>query len=293
MTFTVFTASFNRAHTIIRTYNSLVNQSFKDFEWLIVDDGSTDNTDQTVSGFIKKNEIDITYIKKNNGGKHTAWNIGLDNAKGDFFIILDADDFFLEDTLFIFHKYYKKIVNNDSIAGITGLCIDTDDNIVGNKYPFNELIGKPLEINSKYNIYGDKCGGYKTKLVRHIKFPIFEDEKFITEGILINRISKYFNNLFINEILCGVEYQEQGLSSNSLKLRVQNIKGTLLYYTEAYKDYSFGFQSKYKNLINLLRFKLHDKSSRLFENDKIPFLEKISIFPFAYILYLKDRWKLK
>ena len=106
--FTIFTPTYNRADLLKKLYESLKNQSFKNFEWLIVDDGSTDNTCETIQGFQEENIIDIRYIKKENGGKQRAYNVGVENAKGELFICLDSDDIYVENGLEIILKYWEK-----------------------------------------------------------------------------------------------------------------------------------------------------------------------------------------
>ena len=99
MLLTVFTPTFNRAHTIARTFNSLKQQTFKNFEWLIVDDGSTDSTEKVVEGFIESSDLNIRYIKKENGGKHTAYNLALEQAAGELFFVVDSDDWLPDNSL--------------------------------------------------------------------------------------------------------------------------------------------------------------------------------------------------
>lgn len=291
-TFTIFTPTYNRAHTIKRTYESLKDQTNKDFEWLIIDDGSTDNTSAIVDQFKAESIINIRYIVKENGGKHTAWNLALDCASSEFFIILDADDILVSNSIERFDYYYQKIKTLDTIAGITGLCADFNDNLLGVRYPENELVGKPLFINHKYKIWGDKCGGYKLNCVKNIKFPIF-DEKFMSEGIFINRVAQEYDNLFVNDVLCKVEYQQDGLSANSLRLRQQNAKGSTLYYYEAYLHNSYGVVDKIKNLLNFLRFRFHHYGFNLRYKVRINYLKVLLYTPISYIIYLQDKWKLK
>lgn len=291
--FTVFTPTYNRANTIERTYRSLLHQTFKNFEWLIVNDGSTDDTANLVNKFLEEGKININYIEKPNGGKHTAWNLGVENAIGSFFIILDADDVLFPDALLVVNNYYERIKDDNDIAGITALCSDFQGSIIGDRYPFNSMIGKPAEINSKFGISGDKFGGYKLDILKKYKFPVYRGERFITEGLVINRIAHRYKNIFINEVLCGVEYLEGGLSANSLRLRVNNIQGSHLYYKEAYLFNSYDRKLRVRNLLNYLRFWLHYNAAGYKDKIVVPFFLKVTFMPLAFSLYMKDIWELK
>lgn len=118
---TVLTPTYNREKTLKRAYESLLSQSKKDFEWIIVDDGSTDNTKSLIEGFINENKLDIKYIYKTNGGKHTALNVGTNKAKGELLLILDSDDYLSDDAIELCYKYWKKYKDDKTICGMTFL----------------------------------------------------------------------------------------------------------------------------------------------------------------------------
>ena len=120
----VFTATYNRANELKELYKSLQNQTYKDFEWIIVDDGSVDNTKDIVEGFIKNNDIKILYQYKENGGKMSAHNMGVDLASGDIFLSIDSDDCAVNDSLKLVAEKYEEIKDNDDIAGLAFLDID-------------------------------------------------------------------------------------------------------------------------------------------------------------------------
>ena len=121
MTITVFTSTFNRATLLPRLYESLVNQTFLDFEWLIVDDGSTDDTFNFIESIKENDKIDIQYYYQNNAGKHAAINWGVELAKGDLFFIVDSDEVMIESGLQTIVDVYKQVSDNDNFAGVTGL----------------------------------------------------------------------------------------------------------------------------------------------------------------------------
>ena len=126
MKFTVFTPTFNRKELLGKLYTSLQNQTYRDFEWLIVDDGSTDGTEDRVKEFINEKKLDIRYFHTENGGKQRAYNFGVEKAEGELFICLDSDDEYVETGLETILKYWEKYEKNDEIAGMGYLSIYPD-----------------------------------------------------------------------------------------------------------------------------------------------------------------------
>lgn len=201
--FTVFTPTYNRAHTLDRVYESLKVQTYRDFEWLIVDDGSTDNTAETVKQWQKEANFSIRYLYKENGGKHTAFNLGLQEAKGELFLTFDSDDACLPQALERF-KYHWDTIPEDkknNFSAVTCLCADQHGKIVGNKFPLDPTDSDSLEISYKYKIWGEKWGFHRTDVLR--KFPFTETIKntYVPESLVWNRIAKKYKTRFVNEVL--------------------------------------------------------------------------------------------
>jgi len=182
--FTIFTPSYNRELTLRRCYDSLVRQTFKNFEWLIVDDGSTDGTESLVQSLISENVIDIKYFKQTNSGKHIAINKGASLADGEFFLILDSDDMLTPDCLETLIKYYDGIADAEKprFTGVEGSTCSFKRKLIGTAFPAAD--GKKffdsnyLEIRLKYKVKGDKHGFVKTDIIKEFPFPIFGREKF-------------------------------------------------------------------------------------------------------------------
>ncbi len=211
--YTIFTATYNRALLLSKLYNSLLNQTYKNFEWIIVDDGSTDGTKNTINKFIKDKKINIKYYFQENAGKHRAINKGIDLAVGKYFFIVDSDDYLPNDSLEIYEKYILKI-DDDEYAGLVGLKAYNLNKIIGKT--FN---GKELDIlnyeRKKYGIFGDKAEIYKTEILKKFKFPEYKNEKFLNEAIVWNEIALNGYKLkFINEITYYCDYLEEGLTNN-------------------------------------------------------------------------------
>ena len=228
---TVFTPTYNRAVTICRTYNSLVNQTCKDFEWLIVDDGSTDGTENLVRRWITEADFPIRYIKQANGGKYRAYNNGLRHAEGEFFFCVDSDDWLPANAVELILSYADKLRENESLAGIVALKMYQDERVIG--FPFN----KTDFSSSLYDLELRREGGerslvFKTVVARMFSFPEETNEKFVGEDVVYDRFHGKYKFIVSNEILTICEYQINGLSSNPRELMLRNPAGYKLYFAQ-------------------------------------------------------------
>ena len=235
MKFTIFTPTYNREGLLINLYESLKKQTFKDFEWLIVDDGSVDNTNETVQQFIKENILNISYYYKENGGKQRAYNYALDNAKGELFICLDSDDEYVSNALETILEYWKKVEKNAKIVGMGYLSTYPDGSTIGSKFPSDEMIETQFDIYNKYKVTGDKGLMFRTEVIKNYKFPVFDGEKFTTEALVYNRIAEKYKMLYINEKIEIKQYHEDGLTAKYNDLLLRNPKGNALYHNERNK----------------------------------------------------------
>ncbi len=211
---TVFTATYNRANYINRLYESLLNQTYKNFEWIVVDDGSTDNTEEIFDKLKDKNLLDINYIKVSNGGKHRAINKGLDCAKGELFFIVDSDDYLLEDSLEKIIKWEESISANDNIIGVVGLKGYSKEKQVGTTFKgkYRDLI---IFDRLKNNITGDKAEIFYTEILKKYRFPEYDNENFLPEAVIWNKIAfDGYKLRYFNEIIYICDYLEDGLTKN-------------------------------------------------------------------------------
>ena len=232
MKFTVFTPTFNRKELLEKLYKSLQKQTFKDFEWLIVDDGSTDGTGEKVKEFLEESKLDIKYFYKENGGKQRAYNFATDKANGELFICLDSDDEYVENGFETILKYWEKYEKNGEIAGMGYLSMYPDGEIIGSSFPEKEMISTQFDIYNKYGVKGDKGLMFRTEIIKKYKFPVFDDEKFITEAVVYNRICEKYKMVYVNEKIEIKEYQEDGLTAKYNNLLLRNPKGQALYHNE-------------------------------------------------------------
>lgn len=202
-TFTVFTATYNRVNTLPRVYTSLAQQDFRDFEWLIVDDGSTDGTEDLVRSWQQTAEFPIRYVHKTNGGKHSAWNVGLDHARGRFFLSLDSDDACTPDALRVLNDAWESIEpgRRESFTGVCSLVMDTDGVVVGDPFPSDVFDSDSNALRFRHHIAGEKWGFHRTDVVREFRFPEEEGVRYVPESVVWGRIAASYKERFINRPL--------------------------------------------------------------------------------------------
>lgn len=222
----IVTPTYNRAHLLPACFESLLKQTDFDFEWIIVDDGSTDNTAAVVSGF-QTEQFPIVYVHKENGGKHTALNVSHDYIQGKYVLILDSDDYLTPDAVETVRKYWAQYHSAETIAMITFLRghTKTDPLCTG------PIANEPVDIlRYKRNIIhsSDCCEVIRTDVLKRFPFPVFEGERFLSEGVLWNRVALEYKCVYINEVIYICEYLEGGLTKSGRAMRIRNPKGGML-----------------------------------------------------------------
>lgn len=294
---TVFTATYNRANYLNTLYKSLLNQKYKNFEWLIVDDGSTDGTDELIKKHITEEKINIRYYSQENRGKYKCINKGIDLAKGDLFFIVDSDDFISNDALekiMLWVQQLKKEDNFKDFIGVAGLKVNYNNNnmIVGTTHKFNYLDATTLEYRYKYKIKGDKAEVFFLSELKKYKFPIIdESEKFQTEAIIFNKMAQDGKKIrWYNDEIYYCEYLEDGLTMNSYKRRIENWNGYVYYYNQII-NCEIPYIEKIRELSNYYRFGLNKYSlSKLNKSIKSNILPIICI-PLGLIYFNIDKYK--
>ena len=197
--FTVFTPTYNRAHMLKRSYEALKGQTNKEFVWLIVDDGSTDDTKALVDSWIKENAISIQYIYQKNAGKQRAVNTGIKNCSTKYFSCLDSDDYYLPTTVENFKKHFAEIEDNPKIAGVLARRGNPEGQIIGNpNIPSGPFVMNFDELFRTYRFTGDTCRAYRTEVLRRFLYPEIED-KFILESVMLSAIDQEYDLLIVNK----------------------------------------------------------------------------------------------
>lgn len=223
----VFTPVYNRAGLIEKCYNSLISQTDKDFLWLVIDDGSTDNIKEKISKFKKDGLIEIDFFSKENGGKHTAYNLAISKCKTDYFAFLDSDDYYKPDAIATFKKYCKQIDNKDDIVGIIGNRITEENKVLGNEMPNIDSCSS-LELYQVYGHIGDTCSVYKTSILNKYHFPVYEGEKLMQENVIFDKVGEKYKLKIFHDKIYVSEYLQDGYSKNILKHRINSPNGYAL-----------------------------------------------------------------
>jgi glycosyltransferase involved in cell wall biosynthesis len=283
---TVFTPTYNRICLLERLYKSLIAQTTKNFEWIIVDDGSSDTTEQEVNQWINERKILIKYLKQPNGGKHRAINKGIILAKGTLFFIVDSDDFLLPESLSIILHKYNFAKNKYKVSGVVGRRQYDNGKIVGNEN-FTELVSNSLDIRYKHSVIGDLVEIYELEKIKEFLFPEFDNETFCPEALIWNRLAEKNNLFFFNQGVYVTEYLEGGLTANITKIRMQSPNGSMLHYAEL-EQYTIPRIQKIKANINFWRFSFNASFARGSNSGKVSLINSIIGFPLGFIMYLKD-----
>ena len=222
---TVFTPAYNRAHTLVRTYESLRAQDCKDFVWLIVDDGSSDNTSALVRQWQNAdNGFEIRYIRKENGGMHTAHNVAYANIDTELNVCIDSDDCLAPGAVRrILEKWDR--VRDQGYAGIIGLDADLEGNLIGKGFP-EGLTETTLSGYYAAGGTGDKKLVYRTDVIRQYpEYPTFEGERYVALAYKYRLIDQEYQLAVLDEVLCNVEYQLDGHGHSMWKEYVRSPKG--------------------------------------------------------------------
>ena len=256
----ILTPTYNRGKLLLPLYESLKNLTFEDFEWLIVDDGSEDDTEQYalswISYNIQKAEFPIRYIKKSNGGKHTAINRGVREANGELILILDSDDTLPEDSLATIAQYYEQCKGYKDCAGVCGLMAHHDGQLIGTGFPKEPMYESALQFRyaEEGNVTGDLLEVYKTSVMREFPFPEIENEKFCPESLVWNRIANKYKLFCFNKVIYYRDYLEGGLTSKIVRIRMNSPIASTMTYAEML-DYNISLKWKIRSAINYWRFK--------------------------------------
>lgn len=227
MKLTIFTPAYNRAETLPRLYESLLRQTCRDFEWLIIDDGSTDNTPELAANF--KAPFPVRYVRKENGGKHTAHNLALTEAAGDWFLCVDSDDL-LADTAVEDLLALARTLEPDT--GIAAYKSDLDGRLLCGAFPEGLERTRLFDLPEVYGCGGEFTLVFPLALARRFPFPVFAGERFVTESVIYDRMDAVARFAPLPRVITVCEYQADGYSSGTDGLMRRNPNGYCLYFLQ-------------------------------------------------------------
>lgn len=290
---TIVTPTYNRGDKLPELFRSLCSQTCKDFRWLCIDDGSTDNTHDIINSFkhhMSNNDcgFSVDYIHKENGGKHTALNLGVKKAKGELTLILDSDDELPADAISDILEAYRSIKGKQGFAGVCGYMAHRDERVIG--HPFVEVDASEIELRYKYHIHGDMCEVFRTDVLREFPFPEIRDERFCPESLVWNRIARKYRLHVFPKVIYLRDYLDGGLTDNIVRIRMNSPIASMMTYAEM-NALPIPWVQKTKAAINYYRFKACLSESHAKEaNCGIPSLKAFWNWtkPFGTLMHILD-----
>jgi glycosyltransferase involved in cell wall biosynthesis len=292
-TISVFVPTYNRGKLLERVYASLKSQTFQNFEWVIVDDGSTDDTAAIVQAWTAESPFPIQYHRKVNGGKHTTINLGVQLAKGEHMVIIDSDDWFTPNALERMLHIWNEIPSDqrNRFSGVVGLCSYPDEKVIGDRFPQAVFDSDAVELTYGLNIRGDKISLTRTEVLRQFPFPFQEMRGLVTEALVWNRIAQHYQERCVNEVFAVKEYLEGGLTDRALELQIKAAPAMALFNIELTRaKQRIPWKTKIKAYANFVRFSLHAQQTMpsMMQASGAPF-PCLALMPLGFVLYLRDR----
>ena len=291
-TLTVFTPTYNRAHLLPRVYESLKKQTCKDFVWMLVDDGSTDDTTALLEKWRQEKAVEIVYIYKENGGMHTGHNTAYANIQTPFNVCIDSDDYMPPNAVEIICREADLIKDDPAFCGLVGLDALENGDLIGTPIPANLHRVKLNELYLLHGVTGDKKMVYKTAMMQSVPpYPEFPGEKFVPLDYKCLLLDLKYDLKPVNEVLVIVEYQEDGSTKNMLKQYRRHPRG-FAFSRISRIDHGVTWKDKVKNSVHLV-------SSSLFANDPSLWLKTkntplvLAALPAGILLNLFIRLKTK
>lgn len=284
MLLTVFTPSYNRAHTLPRLYESLKRQTVADFEWLIVDDGSTDNTRELVDGWTKEASFSIRYVYQENGGKPSAHNRGAREALGELFVCVDSDDYLADNAVRIIAEKWKNAA--EGIVGIIGYkALSSGESVTA----IGDGEVKTFTLKGGYDnhgLTGDTALVFRTDVLKRFEFPAFEGEKFVPEGYLYDMIDTAGELLVVREKIYICEYLGDGYTANMKRILYKNPKGYFAYINNRLKI-DKKIKHKFLDSVRYMAMAIAHKRQRKVRGAVYPFYAFLAYLP-GWLLYVRD-----
>lgn len=232
-TISVVTSTYQRAADLPRLYRSLLEQTFRDFEWVLIDDGSSDGTDRLVAEWVAEAPFPIVYHWQQNQGMGAGRNRGIEHSRGDFCALIDSDDWYTPEALERMLAHWNSIPERQrgEFANVEGLRVDAEGELVGDRFPADVFDSNVFELEALHGVHGDKIGMYRRDVLRQNPFP--EDLGWhVTPAVIWNRIAARYSSRFVNEIWSYTGYQEGGLSTRETELRLRYPQAQLTYWKE-------------------------------------------------------------
>ncbi|MEW4264787.1 glycosyltransferase family A protein [Priestia megaterium] len=290
-TLTVFTPTYNRAYTLHLCYESLIRQTCRDFVWLIIDDGSSDNTRELVESWMTDSKIPIRYHYQENQGMHGAHNAAYELIDTELNVCIDSDDYMPDDAVAKIINFWNKY-GSEKFSGVIGLDSYNNHAIVGTRLPEHIKHSTLFDLYNKHGVKGDKKLVYRTELTKPHPYPLFQNERYVGLAYKYHMIDKQYELLLMNEVLCCVEYLPDGSSLNMLNQYRKNPKGFAFYRKELMKLPFGNVSFKFKQAIHYVSSSLMSKNWRFLKETPSKSLTILAM-PLGITLYFYIATKTK
>ena len=291
LTLTIFTPAYNRAHTIGRTYESLCRQTCKDFEWLVIDDGSTDNTRQLVEGWIAENKIPIRYIYQENQGMHGAHNTAYKNIHTELNTCIDSDDWMPDDAVEKIISLWKKNGSN-RVAGIIGLDATADGQILGDRFPDSLKETTLRDFHEVLKGRGDKKLVYRTDVICNTpEYPLFDGERYVGLAYKYHLIDVQYPLLTSNDVYVIVDYQDDGSSRGMWRQYWNNPKG-FAFLRKFDMQQTHSWKRKVMDNIHYVSHSIRCRNVHFLQESPMKAMTVVSLFP-GVLLFVINYYKVK
>ena len=286
----IVTPTYNRADLLSRCYQSLRGQTRQSFEWIVIDDGSTDHTKELIESHIKyeDNLFPIYYQYKPNGGKHTALNASHELIHGKYVVILDSDDYLLPNAVEMICREWNEFYPDKKIG-----CLSFYKALENGKVVSKEIDGRIISDHIAFRVNqtsgGDQCEVVRAEYFKEYIFPVFSGEKFISEGLLWNYLGFRYKTVYCNKAVYICEYQPEGISKSGKKLLMRNPKG-MIALTKTFFDSRINWKKRIKETWLYIVYSLCDhRSLATIVKESGQSMLTISQLPAGFLLYIY--WK--
>lgn len=286
---TVFTPTYNRAFCLGICYESLKNQTCHDFSWLIIDDGSNDGTEKLVRSWMEEGIVEIRYVYQENQGMHGAHNTAYHLMNSELNVCIDSDDYMPVDAVEKILTFWGSH-GCGNVGGIIGLDAYSAGTIIGTRLPEDLEQSTLFNLYHKHGVKGDKKLVYRTSLTKKYPYPLFQNERYVGLDYKYFRLDCEYEMLLMNEVLCCVEYLEDGSSLNMLYQYRRNPKGFAFYRTELMKLPMAGTLFKFRQAIHYVSSSMLDRNKRFLKDTPEKWLTGLALLP-GFLLYAYIRRK--
>ena len=287
---TIFTPTFNRGYILENAYNSLLKQKYKKFKWVIIDDGSHDNTRELINKWISDDLIEINYKYQENQGRFAAFNSGKEYFEGELVITLDSDDYLKDDALQSIVDFWDDFNEKTLVSGIIAYFEGEDGDIIGNEFPRGLEKERSYILYDKYGLTGDKFMIYRLEIMNSISYRVYPGERFGGDAVIFNKMNDIYPMALFHRKLCHREYQTDSITNNLKKHHYSSPRGMRDHYLDALYHEKYNKKNIIKHMIGFETFSIIS-GDLFFENIKKidrKLLYILLYLPgYAYAIYLR------